>query len=128
MRAIVSVVRRPRRRPSVKAAPTPLPETPLLARCSEPSVCIVVPAMASTTSATLALSSQESRETVRRLSSSGHVLVLGRADLGLARGDGRRACRTSDAEPAHRGLLPDEVHERAAEERPRDGADRAVPC
>ena len=62
----------------------PLCETSCSARCSDPSVCIVVPTMASTISATLALSSQESRETVRMLSRSGHVLVLGRADLGLA--------------------------------------------
>jgi hypothetical protein len=52
----------------VNAAPTPLPEMPSRSRCSEASVCIVVPLIASTISATLADSSHESRETVRRLS------------------------------------------------------------
>ena len=69
--AIVSVVAAPKHATTVKAAPTPLCETPLPARCSDPSVCIVVPTIASTISATIAESSQESRVTVRRLSRSG---------------------------------------------------------
>ena len=46
MRAIVSVVIAPATATTVKAAPTPLCETSWSARCSEPSVCIVVPTYA----------------------------------------------------------------------------------
>ena len=63
----------------------PLPESPSPARCSEPSVCMVVPAIASVTSATLALSSQESRDDDADALAQRDVLVLGRAHLGLQR-------------------------------------------
>ena len=111
----------------MKAAPTPLCETPCSARCSEPSVCIVVPAMASTTSATLALSSQESRATVRMLSRSGTCSCFGAPTSG-SRDATRPEQQHDHAEPAHRGLLPDELHERPAEERPRDARRLEVPC
>ena len=52
---------------------------------------MVVPAIASVTSATLALSSQESRDDDADALAQRDVLVLGRADLGLQRCDAPRA-------------------------------------
>ena len=104
-----------------------VPERPKSDRCSEPSVCMVVPAMASTISATLADSSQESSATVRRLSRSGTCSCFGPCT------SGSRAATTPEqqhehAEAAHRRLDADELHERARRRSGPRSRRWGVPC
>ena len=90
---------------AVNAAPTPVPERPRSDRCNEPSVCMVVPAMASTISATLADSSQESSATVRRLSRSGTCSCFGPCTSG-SRAATTPSSSTSTPRPPIAALMP----------------------